>query len=170
MTRALTLCPSQKLQVYQKDLDLYLLRGRKLKWMIQQEKRKEEVHSVLETVRRVEAGNHRTSEDVKKANYEKLQKYLNSTPQCLPAYFTCPLTHQLFIDPVLLPSGQSYERAALASFFQSHGYVEPLTSTLLDPKLIFPNTTLKKAVSDFLSRNPWAFEYQPTQSLTDLEF
>lgn len=168
MTRALTLCPSQKLHSYQKELDLYLLRGKKLKWFIQQFKRKAERSSLLERIQLTESRNKRTPEPVKTANFLKLQQYLADPKQELPDYFTCPLTKQLFIDPVLLPSGQSYDRTALLAYFQTNGYADPNTSVVVDPKLLFPNTTLKKAVSDFLDRNPWAFEFTPEEKLSDL--
>ena len=168
MTRALTLCPSQKLQNYQKELDLYLLRGKKLKWFIQQVKRKAERDNLLERIKLAESRNKSTPETIKTANFLKLQQYLADPKQELPDYFTCPLTHQLFIDPVLLPSGQSYDRVALTAFFQTNGYLDPASSAVVDPKLLFPNTTLKKAVSDFLDHNPWAFEFVLEQKLSDL--
>lgn len=168
MTRALTLCPSQKLQSYQKELDLYLLRGRKLKWFIQQVNRQTERSRLLERIQIAEESNQLTSESVKSANFQQLQKYLEDPKTELPDYFVCPLSHQLFLDPVLLPSGQSYERSALNAYFQTNGCVDPASSDPIDPKLLFPNTTLKKAVSDYLDHNPWAFEYASGQTLSDL--
>lgn len=168
MTRALTLCPSQKLQSYQKELDLYLLRGRKLKWFIQQVNRQTERERLLERVRIAEEGNKGTAESVKTANFLQLQKYLEDPKTELPDYFVCPLSHQLFLDPVLLPSGQSYDRSALLAYFQTNGCFDPASSDPVDPKLLFPNTTLKKAVNDYLDRNPWAFEFVPGQTLSDL--
>ena len=36
------------------------------------------------------------------------------------ASFTCPITYELFIDPVRAEDGQIYERAAIATWLQTH--------------------------------------------------
>ena len=127
VTRASTLCPSQKLQMYEKDLNLYLLRGKKLKWFIQQARMREERERLIERIRELEKSNYRVPDSTKSDNLNKLLKFTEEEKQEIPDYFTCSLTHELLIDPVLLPSGLSYERRTLLSHIASAGHTDPVT-------------------------------------------
>ena len=61
-----------------------------------------------------------------------------------PAEMVCPLTKQLFIDPVITSFGHSYEREALLEFVREHGSIDPVAKQPIDITNLTPNVTLKK--------------------------
>ncbi|CAF3490649.1 unnamed protein product [Rotaria sp. Silwood2] len=66
--------------------------------------------------------------------------------------FLCPITHQLFNDPVLAEDGHTYEREAIVQWIQTHG-TSPLTRQSLNVNQLRPNYTIKKIVDEFRSKN-----------------
>ncbi|CAF1499813.1 unnamed protein product [Rotaria sp. Silwood1] len=66
--------------------------------------------------------------------------------------FLCPITHQIFKDPVLAEDGHTYEREAIVQWIQNHG-TSPLTRQLLRVNKLHSNFTIKKIVDEFQSKN-----------------
>jgi hypothetical protein len=60
----------------------------------------------------------------------------------------CPITGELFIDPVVAADGHSYERVAFARWMNER-QVSPLTNLPLKSTNVVPNTALKKLVEAF---------------------
>ena len=56
----------------------------------------------------------------------------------------CPLTKQLFVDPVITTFGHSYERKALLEYVREHGSIDPVAQKPIDTSQLTPNVTLKK--------------------------
>lgn len=65
--------------------------------------------------------------------------------------FLCPITHQLFKDPVLAEDGHTYEREAIIKWIQSHG-TSPLTRQILDVNQLHPNLTIKNMADEFRTK------------------
>ncbi|GLJ39830.1 hypothetical protein SUGI_0814240 [Cryptomeria japonica] len=65
----------------------------------------------------------------------------------IPKDFVCPLTDQLFEDPVTIETGQTYERAAIQERLDNGDMICPITRQKLE-SLTLPNTnsSLKQAV------------------------
>jgi STIP1 family protein 1 len=61
-------------------------------------------------------------------------------------------------DPVVTDSGQVYERFAIEEHIEKNGRTDPFTRQPLKGPL-YPCITIKKAIQEFLDRNPWAYEY-----------
>jgi STIP1 homology and U-box containing protein 1 len=61
-------------------------------------------------------------------------------------------------DPVITPSGVSYERVSLLRHLKVSG-VDPLTRETLSEEQLIPNVALRNACSEFLDRNGWAVDY-----------
>ena len=57
----------------------------------------------------------------------------------------CPLTKELFVDPVLTTAGNTYERKAIVAWFTDHE-TDPVSGEALESKALIPNNTMKKAV------------------------
>lgn len=68
----------------------------------------------------------------------------------------------------MLSSGFTYEKAQIIQHFKVNGNFDPLTREEVDPNLLIPNRNIKQATQEFLSSNPWAFEYIPGHSLQDM--
>ncbi|CAF1642425.1 unnamed protein product, partial [Didymodactylos carnosus] len=60
----------------------------------------------------------------------------------------CPITFDLFRDPVVAEDGHTYEREAIISWIRKHG-TSPLTREPLTIEALRPNRTLKKLVDEF---------------------
>jgi hypothetical protein len=65
-----------------------------------------------------------------------------------PEELLCPITLELFVEPVVASDGHTYERSALAALFAGGGRkrkaCSPLTRAPLDPKVQVPNLALRK--------------------------
>ena len=62
--------------------------------------------------------------------------------------FTCPITYELFRDPVLAEDGHTYERVAIEKWIRENG-TSPFTRQPLSMNQLHPNLTVKQAVADF---------------------
>lgn len=62
-------------------------------------------------------------------------------------------------EPVLIESGHTYEKAMILAHFNMSGAIDPITGQTVNPSIMVPNLTLKKASLDFLTKNPWAYEH-----------
>lgn len=73
------------------------------------------------------------------------------------AAFTCPLTMEVFRDPVMTPSGLSYERSALMEHLRKVGEFDPITRKALKANQVMPNIALRNATLQYLQEHPWAW-------------
>ncbi|CAG78317.2 hypothetical protein B0I72DRAFT_135807 [Yarrowia lipolytica] len=76
----------------------------------------------------------------------------NSAMEEIPDYLADPISFNLFMDPVVTPAGQTYERSWLLEHLKGGGK-DPLTRKNLSPKDLYPNLAVKKAAEDFMKRN-----------------
>lgn len=81
----------------------------------------------------------------------------NDTPTEVPDYLCCKITLDIFRDPVITPSGLTYERAVILDHLQKVGRFDPITRTPLSPSQLVPNLAIKEAVRDYLEKNAWAY-------------
>ncbi|RMZ92531.1 hypothetical protein DV736_g237, partial [Chaetothyriales sp. CBS 134916] len=82
----------------------------------------------------------------------------DSVERVVPDYLIDAITFQIMHDPVITPSGNSYERVSLLKHLRSHG-TDPLTRLPLSEKQIYPNMALRNACSEFLESNGWAVDW-----------
>ncbi|OWM69234.1 hypothetical protein CDL15_Pgr025421 [Punica granatum] len=59
-------------------------------------------------------------------------KYSGEGSSTIPQYLICPLTRQLFEDPVTLETGQTFERAAIQKWFDEGNKTCPVTGNSLE--------------------------------------
>lgn len=78
--------------------------------------------------------------------------------QVVPDWMVDAITFEVMHDPVMTPSGQSYERVGLLKHVANTG-VDPLTREPLRPDQLMPNHALRIACSEFLEKNGWAVDY-----------
>ncbi|KAM0917215.1 hypothetical protein ACQ4PT_009648 [Festuca glaucescens] len=83
----------------------------------------------------------------------------SAPPAEVPSYFLCPISLQLMRDPVTLPTGISYDRAAIsrwlaspASAASSSSRTCPVTRQPLEPELqLTPNDTLRRLIGSWIA-------------------
>ncbi|XP_065046592.1 E3 ubiquitin-protein ligase CHIP-like isoform X1 [Musa acuminata AAA Group] len=79
-------------------------------------------------------------------------------PTEVPDFLCCKITLDIFRDPVITPSGITYERAVLLDHLQKVGKFDPVTREPLDPHQLAPNLAIKEAVQAFLDEHGWAYK------------
>ncbi|WVZ16695.1 hypothetical protein V8G54_009677 [Vigna mungo] len=80
------------------------------------------------------------------------------TPTEVPDYLCCRITLDIFHDPVITPSGLTYERAVILEHLQKVGKFDPITREPLDQSQLVPNLAIKEAVQAFLDKHGWAYK------------
>jgi len=76
----------------------------------------------------------------------------------VPDWMVDPITFEVMHDPVITPSGVSYERVAILKHLEQSD-LDPLTRQPLTEKVLVSNVGLKNACSEFLEMNGWAVDY-----------
>lgn len=71
----------------------------------------------------------------------------------IPSYFRCPLSLELMINPVIVASGQTYERAFIQKWLD-HGFnICPKTRQTLTHTSLIPNYTVKAMIENWCEEN-----------------
>ncbi|KAK9726649.1 hypothetical protein RND81_05G228200 [Saponaria officinalis] len=81
----------------------------------------------------------------------------DDTPSEMPDYLCCKITLDLFRDPVITPSGFTYERSVILDHLQKVGMFDPMTREPLHPSQLIPNFAIKEAVRAYLDKHGWAY-------------
>ncbi|KAK5957185.1 hypothetical protein OHC33_001556 [Knufia fluminis] len=76
----------------------------------------------------------------------------------VPDWMIDPITFEVMHDPVITPSGVSYERVVLLQHLKQSN-LDPLTREKLTESQLVSNVGLKYACSEFLERNGWAVDW-----------
>ncbi|KAL0282386.1 UNVERIFIED_CONTAM: U-box domain-containing protein 3 [Sesamum angustifolium] len=83
----------------------------------------------------------------------KLENFIARNGLQIPPYFCCPLSLELMLDPVIVASGQTYERTAIRKWLD-HGLVTcPKTGDLLPHKNLIHNYTVKALITNWFDLN-----------------
>eukprot|EP00879_Flechtneria_rotunda_P003088 GHRR01003309.1.p1 GENE.GHRR01003309.1~~GHRR01003309.1.p1 ORF type:complete len:326 (+),score=122.01 GHRR01003309.1:282-1259(+) len=77
--------------------------------------------------------------------------------QEVPSHLTCPLTMEVFREPVITPAGFSYERSALLEHLAKLGKFDPISRTPMRESDVIPNIGLRNATLHYLDEHPWAW-------------
>lgn len=76
----------------------------------------------------------------------------------VPDYLCCKITLDIFRDPVIVPSGVTYERAVILDHLHKVGNFDPVTREPLCLSQLVPNLAIKEAVQAFLDKHGWAYK------------
>nr|GEU61570.1 E3 ubiquitin-protein ligase CHIP-like [Tanacetum cinerariifolium] len=79
------------------------------------------------------------------------------TPVEMPDYLCCRITLDIYRDPVIAPSGITYERAVILEHLEKVGDFDPITREQLSPSQLVQNLAIKEAVQAFLQKHGWAY-------------
>ena len=71
----------------------------------------------------------------------------------IPAYFCCPLSSELMLDPVIVASGQTYERFAIQKWIDSGLTICPKNRQNLAHTNLIPNYTVKAMIATWCEEN-----------------
>ncbi|XP_061970103.1 E3 ubiquitin-protein ligase CHIP [Populus nigra] len=82
----------------------------------------------------------------------------DDTPSEVPDFLCCKITLDILRDPVITPSGVSYERAVLLDHLEKVGNFDPITREPLEPSQLVPNLAIREAVHAYLDKHGWAYK------------
>ncbi|KAI4301088.1 hypothetical protein L6164_034404 [Bauhinia variegata] len=71
----------------------------------------------------------------------------------VPPYFRCPLSLELMLDPVIVASGQTYERLSIQKWLDHGLAVCPKTRLRLTHTNLIPNYTVKAMIANWCEEN-----------------
>ncbi|XP_057424280.1 U-box domain-containing protein 3-like isoform X2 [Lotus japonicus] len=71
----------------------------------------------------------------------------------VPSYFRCPLSSELMLDPVIVASGQTYERQSIQKWLDHGLTVCPRTRQTLAHSILTPNYTVKAMIAKWCEEN-----------------
>ncbi|CAI9111327.1 OLC1v1011529C1 [Oldenlandia corymbosa var. corymbosa] len=77
----------------------------------------------------------------------------SNSPVPIPADFCCPLSLELMTDPVIVASGQTYERAFIRNWIELGLTVCPKTRQTLAHTNLIPNYTVKALIASWCESN-----------------
>mmetsp|Transcript_21638 Transcript_21638/g.60144 ORF Transcript_21638/g.60144 Transcript_21638/m.60144 type:complete len:308 (-) Transcript_21638:737-1660(-) len=68
----------------------------------------------------------------------------------IPSSFLCPISHDIMTDPVVSPSGVTYDRPGITMWLNHHDH-EPATNRRLFPYNLYPNLALRDQIETWVS-------------------
>lgn len=77
---------------------------------------------------------------------EKLERRHPSRDD-MPEHFRCPITSDVMEDPVMAMDGFTYERSAIATWFERHN-TSPMTRAVIPPTLV-PNVGKRSEIANW---------------------
>jgi len=170
---------------YDDTISSKLRMARKKKWNIQEEKRVQEEIDLQSYINRLiledkdrKAAKLREEND----NYDEVsgeiatleeesdraQADLNSLfakvderrqKRDVPDYLCGKISFEILKDPVITPSGITYDRKDIVEHLERVGHFDPVTRTKLTQDMLIPNYAMKEVVDDFVSKNEWSLYY-----------
>ena len=66
-----------------------------------------------------------------------------------PPEYICPISFELFEDPVVTADGHTYERACIQKHFKLHKATSPMTNAELPHTQLVPNINLKQSIAKY---------------------
>lgn len=77
----------------------------------------------------------------------------------VPDYLCGKISFEIMREPVITPSGITYDRRDIEEHLQRVGHFDPVTRTPLTQDQLIPNLAMKEVVDAFLAENEWALDY-----------
>ncbi|KAJ9177819.1 hypothetical protein P3X46_012991 [Hevea brasiliensis] len=84
----------------------------------------------------------------------------------IPHLFICPISLDLFKDPVTLCTGQTYDRSSIEKWLAAGNLTCPVTMQKLHDLSMVPNHTLRNLIDEWLQRGP---QFDPDY-LTNIDY
>ena len=77
----------------------------------------------------------------------------------VPDYLCGKISFEILKEPVITPSGITYDRKDIEEHLQRVGHFDPVTRTKLTQDQLIPNYAMKEVVDSFILENEWAHDY-----------
>jgi len=73
----------------------------------------------------------------------------------VPQFMYDNISFELMKDPVITPSGITYDRSTIQAHIRKVGHFDPVTREQLNEGQLINNLALKEALDNYLERNGW---------------
>jgi len=179
--RANDLAKEQKLN-FGDDIAIQLRIARKKRWNIQEEKRiQQEIELQTYLTRLVVEDRDRKIEELRNTGedvdvlVEKVEvetdRHMDELHSLfakvderrqkrdVPDYMCGKISFEILKDPVITPSGITYDRKDIEEHLTRVGHFDPVTRTKLTQDQLIPNYAMKEVVDDFIVNNEWAHDF-----------
>ncbi|XWS46985.1 hypothetical protein CRYUN_Cryun14cG0115000 [Craigia yunnanensis] len=83
----------------------------------------------------------------------KIERFEPTSGILIPPHFLCPLSLELMPDPVIVASGQTYDRTSIQKWLDSGLTICPMTRQTLTHTNLIPNYTVKAMVASWCEEN-----------------
>ena len=77
----------------------------------------------------------------------------------VPDYLCGKISFEILKEPVITPSGITYDRKDIEEHLQRVAHFDPVTRTKLTQDQLIPNYAMKEVVDSFILENEWAHDY-----------
>ncbi|CAK9299974.1 unnamed protein product [Gordionus sp. m RMFG-2023] len=77
----------------------------------------------------------------------------------VPDHMCGKISFEIMNDPVITPSGITYERKNIEEHLQRVGHFDPITRIPLTSDQLIPNLALKEVIDSYIIENPWVIDY-----------
>ncbi|KHJ43641.1 u-box domain protein [Trichuris suis] len=77
----------------------------------------------------------------------------------IPDYLCGKISFELMRDPVITPSGITYDRKDIMEHLHRVGHFDPVTRTPLSVDQLIPNLAMKEVIDHYIQENPWALDF-----------
>ncbi|XP_003744766.1 E3 ubiquitin-protein ligase CHIP [Galendromus occidentalis] len=180
LQRALDLAKEQKMN-YGDDIAVQLRIARKKRWNLQEDKRVQQeielqgylnqlIISDFEKKLRDAENNKAPASEVAKIQ-DKHEGVLSEVNQLfakvderrrkreVPDFLCGKISFEIMNEPVITPSGITYDRKDIEEHLQRVGHFDPVTRTPLTQDQLIPNLAMKEVVDTFVGENPWVQDF-----------
>ncbi|XP_033753857.1 E3 ubiquitin-protein ligase CHIP-like [Pecten maximus] len=77
----------------------------------------------------------------------------------VPDYLCGKISFELMREPVITPSGITYDKKDIVEHLQRVGHFDPVTRADLKQEQLIPNLAMKEVMDIYLEENPWAEDF-----------
>jgi len=77
----------------------------------------------------------------------------------VPDHLCGKISFEIMTDPVITPSGITYDRKHIEEHLQRVGHFDPVTRAELKAHQLIPNIAVKEVIDEFLEKNGWAEDF-----------
>lgn len=178
--QAQELAKEQKLN-FGDDITAALRTAKRKRWNLLEEKRieqevslekylKELVMADREKQLKLSEQNNPTEDDAKKID-ESMNKRIAQVTDLfqqlddrrkkreVPDQLCGKISFEVMREPVIAPSGITYDKKDIIEHLQRVGHFDPITRAELRASQLIPNLAMKEVIDDFLEKNGWAEDY-----------
>ncbi|KAI3806178.1 hypothetical protein L1987_22074 [Smallanthus sonchifolius] len=133
-------------------------------------------NQTLQALKELKEGGKQRSASIRKLNDSNNRSSNGSSASIwasCPQEFRCPLSKELMRDPVILSTGQTYDRAYIQKWLKAGNRICPKTQQVLSHTILTPNTLVRDMITQWCKNRgvqfPGPIQYADQDGLTEAD-